>query len=109
MNLLKKKLFTKEHYEKRKETRRKARSTRKSQDFSLKSPHGNWVQVKDTPISNGYILQFNTDISEVKKAELELAEKKERYSAKMEALSGFAYEWDAETDQILIFRGCEKI
>ena len=100
-NLLNIKSFSEEHYQRRKTTRQLARETNKPQDFTLKSPHGNWVQVKDTPISNGYILQFNTNISSQKTIELELAENKERYSATMEALSGFAYEWDANKDEIL--------
>ena len=100
-NLLNIKSFSEEHYQRRKTTRKLARETNTPQDFTLKSPHGNWVQVKDTPISNGYILQFNTDISSQKTIELELAENKERYSATMEALSGFAYEWDALKDEIL--------
>ena len=103
------KTFTLEHYEKRKEIRKLARETGNSQELTILSPMGSWVQVRDTPVSNGYILQFNTDISEVKKVELELAENKQRYSATMEALSGFAYEWDAETDQILFSEDVKKL
>ena len=103
------KTFTLEHYEKRNEIRKLARETGNSQELTILSPKGSWVQVRDTPVSNGYILQFNTDISEVKKVELELAENKQRYSATMEALSGFAYEWDAETDQILFSEDVKKL
>ena len=103
------KTFTLEHYEKRNEIRKLARETGNSQELTILSPMGSWVQVRDTPVSNGYILQFNTDISEVKKVELELAENKQRYSATMEALSGFAYEWDAETDQILFSEDVKKL
>ena len=108
-NLLNIKSFSEEHYQRRKTTRKLARETNTPQDFTLKSPHGNWVQVKDTPISNGYILQFNTDISSQKTIELELAENKERYSATMEALSGFAYEWDALKDEILFSEDVQNL
>ena len=103
------KTFTLEHYEKRKEIRKLARETGNSQELTILSPKGSWVQVRDTPVSNGYILQFNTDISEVKKVELELAENKQRYSATMEALSGFAYEWEVESDQILFSEDVKKL
>ena len=92
-NLLQIKTFSEEHVKRRKTTRKLARETNTPQDFTLKSPRGNWVQVKDTPCSNGYILQFNTDITSQKTIESELAENKKRYSATLEALSGFAYEW----------------
>ncbi|GIR61757.1 MAG: hypothetical protein CM15mP66_12050 [Pseudomonadota bacterium] len=108
-NLLNIKSFSEEHYQRRKTTRQLARGTNTPQDFTLKSPHGNWVQVKDTPISNGYILQFNTDISSQKTIESELAENKERYSATMEALSGFAYEWDAIKDEILFSEDVQNL
>ena len=108
-NLLNIKSFSEEHYQRRKTTRQLARETNIPQDFTLKSPNGNWVQVKDTPISNGYILQFNTDISSQKTIELELAENKERYSATMEALSGFAYEWDALKDEILFSEDVQNL
>ena len=108
-NLLNIKSFSEEHYQRRKTTRQLARETNTPQDFILKSPHGNWVQVKDTPISNGYILQFNTDISSQKTIESELAENKERYSATMEALSGFAYEWDAIKDEILFSEDVQNL
>ena len=108
-NLLNIKSFSEEHYQRRKTTRQLARETNIPQDFILKSPIGNWVQVKDTPVSNGYILQFNTDITSQKLIEAELAENKERYSATMEALSGFAYEWDAENDQIIASQDAIKL
>ena len=108
-NLLQIKTFSEEHVKRRKITRKLARETNTPQDFTLKSPRGNWVQVKDTPCSNGYILQFNTDITSQKIIESELAENKERYSATMEALSGFAYEWDALKDEILFSEDVQNL
>ncbi|MDC3072304.1 PAS-domain containing protein, partial [bacterium] len=48
-----------------------AKKTGKPQQFVIKGPTGRWVQIKDTPTSEGNILTLMTNVTEIVEQDLE--------------------------------------
>ena len=59
------KLLSKEEQELRKSNYVEAKLSGKPKDFVIKGPTGRWVQIKDTPTSEGNILTLMTNVTDV--------------------------------------------
>ena len=75
--------------------------------LTLPTSVGNAGQYLQT--DNSGVLSWSGLTTSQTTIESELAEHKERYSATMEALSGFAYEWDAIKDEILFSEDVQNL
>ena len=62
-------VLTKEQINIRETNYSTARNTGQPQQFVIKGPTGRWVQVKDTPTSEGNILTLMTNVTEIKNKE----------------------------------------
>ena len=91
------KLLSKQEQNLRKNNYLEAKSSGNSKEFVIKGPTGRWVQIKDTPTSEGNILTLMTNVTEIIEQDLErqkLAEAIDNFP------SGVMF-WD-ENDELII-------
>ena len=74
-----------------------AKSLGISQEFVLKGPTGRWVQIKDTPTSEGNMLTLMTNVTHIVEQDLE----RKRLSEAIENFPGGVMFWD-ENDQLIV-------
>ena len=74
-----------------------AKKTGKPQQFVVKGPTQRWVQVKDTPTSEGNILTLMTNVTDIVEQDIE----RKRLSEAIENFPGGVMFWD-ENDQLIV-------
>ena len=84
------KLMKKEEVKLRKENYELAKSSGISKDFVLKGPTGRWVQIKDTPTSEGNMLTLMTNVTQIVEQDLE----RKRLSNAIENIPLIVQYWD---------------
>ncbi|MDA9632501.1 PAS-domain containing protein [Alphaproteobacteria bacterium] len=90
------KLLSKQEQNLRKDNYIKAKSSGLSQQFVIKGPTGRWVQVKDTPTSEGNMLTLMTNVTDVIDKDIE----RQRLSSAMENVPLIIQYWD-ENDTLI--------
>ena len=90
-------LLSKEEQELRKSNYVEAKSSGKPKDFVIKGPTGRWVQIKDTPTSEGNILTLMTNVTDVVDKDIE----RQKLSVAIENFPSGVMLWD-ENDELLI-------
>ena len=75
----------------------KAKSSGKSQQFVIKGPTGRWVQVKDTPTSEGNMLTLMTNVTDVIDKDVE----RQKLAVAIENFPGIVMFWD-EDDNLIV-------
>ena len=73
-----------------------AKNTGKPQQFVIKGPTGRWVQIKDTPTSEGNILTLMTNVTEIVEQDLE----RKRLANAIENVPLIIQYWD-ENDKLI--------
>ena len=91
------KLLSKQDQNLRKENYKKAKSSGNSQQFVIKGPTGRWVQVKDTPTSEGNILTLMTNVTDVVDKDIE----RQKLAVAIENFPGGVMFWD-EGDNLIV-------
>ena len=74
-----------------------AKSSGVSKEFVLKGPTGRWVQVKDSPTTEGNVLTLMTNVTEIVEQDIE----RKRLSEAIENFPGGVMFWD-ENDQLIV-------
>ena len=90
-------LMANEEVQMRKQNYELAKSLGISQEFVLKGPTGRWVQIKDTPTSEGNMLTLMTNVTHIVEQDLE----RKRLSEAIENFPGGVMFWD-ENDQLIV-------
>ena len=90
-------LMADEEVQLRKQNYELAKSLGISQEFVLKGPTGRWVQIKDTPTSEGNMLTLMTNVTHIVEQDLE----RKRLSEAIENFPGGVMFWD-ENDQLIV-------
>ena len=90
------KLMKEEEVKLRKENYELAKSSGISKDFVLKGPTGRWVQIKDTPTSEGNMLTLMTNVTQIVEQDLE----RERLANAIENVPVIVQYWD-ENDKLI--------
>ena len=90
-------LMTDEEIRLRRKNYELAKSSGVSKEFVLKGPTGRWVQVKDTPTSEGNILTLMTNVTHIVEQDLE----RKRLFEAIENFPGGVMFWD-ENDQLIV-------
>ena len=90
------KLLSKQEQNLRKDNYTKAKSSGLSQQFVIKGPTGRWVQVKDTPTSEGNMLTLMTNVTDLIDKDIE----RQRLSSAMENVPLIIQYWD-ENDTLI--------
>ena len=90
------KLLSSEEQKLRKDNYTRAKSSGNSQQFIIKGPTGRWVQVKDTPTSEGNMLTLMTNVTDVVDKDIE----RQRLSNAMENVPLIIQYWD-ENDNLI--------
>ena len=90
------KLMKEEEIKLRKENYELAKSSGISKDFVLKGPTGRWVQIKDTPTSEGNMLTLMTNVTQIVEQDLE----RERLANAIENVPVIVQYWD-ENDKLI--------
>ena len=91
------KLLSKQDQNLRKENYKKAKSSGNSQQFVIKGPTGRWVQVKDTPTSEGNMLTLMTNVTDVVDKDIE----RQKLAVAIENFPGGVMFWD-EGDNLIV-------
>ena len=73
-----------------------AKNTGKPQQFVIKGPTGRWVQIKDTPTSEGNMLTLMTNVTEIVEQDLE----RKRLASAIENVPLIIQYWD-ENDKLI--------
>ena len=89
-------VLTKEQIKLRETNYVTAKNTEKPQQFVVKGPTGRWVQVKDTPTSEGHILTLMTNVTEIVEQDLE----RKRLANAIENVPLIIQYWD-ENDKLI--------
>jgi signal transduction histidine kinase/CheY-like chemotaxis protein len=90
-------LLSKEEQNLRKDNYNKAKSSGQSQQFIIKGPTGRWVQVKDTPTSEGNMLTLMTNVTDVIDKDIE----RQKLAVAIENFPGIVMFWD-EDDNLIV-------
>ena len=90
-------LLSKQEQNLRKNNYNKAKSSGKSQQFVIKGPTGRWVQVKDTPTSEGNMLTLMTNVTDVIDKDIE----RQKLAVAIENFPGIVMFWD-EDDNLIV-------
>jgi adenylate cyclase len=90
-------LLSKQELSLRKNNYNKAKSSGKSQQFVIKGPTGRWVQVKDTPTSEGNMLTLMTNVTDVIDKDIE----RQKLAVAIENFPGIVMFWD-EDDNLIV-------
>ena len=90
-------LMTDEEIKLRRKNYELAKSSGVSREFVLKGPTGRWVQVKDTPTSEGNMLTLMTNVTHIVEKDLE----RKRLSEAIENFPGGVMFWDKD-DQLIV-------
>ncbi len=89
-------LMTDEEIQSRRKNYELAKSSGVSKEFVLKGPTGRWVQVKDTPTSEGNILTLMTNVTHIVEQDLE----RKRLANAIENVPVIIQYWD-ENDKLI--------
>ena len=89
-------LMTNEEIQSRRKNYELAKSSGVSKEFVLKGPTGRWVQVKDTPTSEGNILTLMTNVTHIVEQDLE----RKRLANAIENVPVIIQYWD-ENDKLI--------
>ena len=90
-------LLSKQEQNLRKDNYNKAKSSGQSQQFIIKGPTGRWVQVKDTPTSEGNMLTLMTNVTDVIDKDIE----RKKLAVAIENFPGIVMFWD-EDDNLIV-------
>ena len=90
-------LLPKEEQNLRIDNYNKAKSSGQSQHFIIKGPTGRWVQVKDTPTSEGNMLTLMTNVTDVIDKDIE----RQKLAVAIENFPGIVMFWD-EDDNLIV-------
>ena len=90
-------LLSKQEQNLRKNNYNKAKSSGKPQQFVIKGPTGRWVQVKDTPTSEGNMLTLMTNVTDVIDKDIE----RQKLAVAIENFPGIVMFWD-EDDNLIV-------
>ncbi len=74
-----------------------AKSSGKPQEYVIKGPTGRWVQIKDTPTSEGNILTLMTNVTQIVEQDME----RQKLSVAIENFPGGVMFWDEE-DKLIV-------
>ncbi len=74
-----------------------AKSSGKPQEYVIKGPTGRWVQIKDTPTSEGNILTLMTNVTQIVEQDIE----RQKLSVAIENFPGGVMFWDEE-DKLIV-------
>ena len=91
------KLMKREELDHRSNNYKLAKSSGKPQEYVLKGPTGRWVQIKDTPTSEGNMLTLMTNVTQIVEQDME----RQKLSVAIENFPGGVMFWDEE-DKLIV-------
>ncbi|MDA0763248.1 MAG: PAS-domain containing protein [Proteobacteria bacterium] len=91
------KLLSNEENDLRKNNYIKAKSSGNSKEFVIKGPTGRWVQIKDTPTSEGNMLTLMTNVTDVIDKDIE----RQKLSIAIDNFPGGVMFWDGDDNLIV--------